>query len=273
VARDRDRVTGTTIRSLAEDGAPDQDEETIVGAFDGKVAIVTGSSSGIGEATARLLAAEGASVVVNSSSSVEAGQAVADALPDARYVQADVSDEDQARSLVDAALDRWGHLDIVVNNAGWTTVIPHGDLEAVTDEIFRRILDVNLFGTWYLTRAAMPHLTATGDGVVVNVTSLAGVRPVGSSLPYAVSKAALNHLTVLLANVAGPEVRVNAVAPGLVATPWTDDWDAMHAAVATMAPLGRSATADDVAEVIVALARSSYVTGEVVVVDGGLALR
>lgn len=250
-----------------------------MGAFDEKVAIVTGSTSGIGERTARRLAAEGARVVVNSSSSVEAGEAISAELGDLAdtgdsiYVQADVADELQARSLVQAALDRWGRLDIVVNNAGWTKVIPHDDLEAVTDDIFRRILDVNLFGTWFLTRAAMPHLEASGDGVVINVSSVAGVRPVGSSVPYAVSKAAINHLTLLLANVSGPEVRVNAVAPGLVATPWTDDWDAMHAAVAAMAPLGRSATADDVAEVIIGLARASYVTGEVVLVDGGLSLK
>jgi ketoreductase RED2 len=189
------------------------------------------------------------------------------------YVQGDVSDEAQARALVDAALERWGRLDIVVNNAGWTTVIPHDDLDAVTDDVFRRILDVNLFGTWYLTRAAMPHLAATGDGVVVNVTSVAGVRPTGSSVPYAVSKAAINHLTVLLANVCGPDVRVNAVAPGLVATPWTEDWDNLHAAVAAISPLGRSAVPDDVAEVIVGLVHSSYVTGEVVLVDGGLNLK
>jgi ketoreductase RED2 len=237
------------------------------------VAIVTGSSSGIGESTARRLASEGAGVVVNSASSVDAGRSVAADLTDAMYVQGDVSDEAQARALVDAALERWGRLDIVVNNAGWTTVIPHDDLDAVTDDVFRRILDVNLFGTWYLTRAARPHLAATGDGVVVNVTSVAGVRPTGSSVPYAVSKAAINHLTVLLANVCGPDVRVNAVAPGLVATPWTEDWDNLHAAVAAISPLGRSAVPDDVAEVIVGLVHSSYVTGEVVLVDGGLNLK
>jgi ketoreductase RED2 len=237
------------------------------------VAIVTGSSSGIGEATARRLASEGAGVVVNSASSVDAGRSVAADLTDAMYVRGDVSDEAQARALVDAAIERWGRLDIVVNNAGWTTVIPHDDLDAVTDDVFRRILDVNLFGTWYLTRAAMPHLAATGDGVVVNVTSVAGVRPTGSSVPYAVSKAAINHLTVLLANVCGPDVRVNAVAPGLVATPWTEDWDNLHAAVAAISPLGRSAVPDDVAEVIVGLVHSSYVTGEVVLVDGGLNLK
>jgi ketoreductase RED2 len=241
--------------------------------LNGRVAIVTGSSSGIGEATARLLAAEGVSVVVNSSSSVEAGERVAADLSDACYVQADISDEAACHRLVDAAVERFGRLDILVNNAGYTEVIPHGDLDAVTDEVFRRILDVNVLGTWYLSRAAMPHLRATGDGAVVNVTSLAGLRPTGSSIPYAVSKAGLNHLTVLLANVVGPEVRVNAVAPGLVATPWTADWGPLHDAVAHIAPLGRSARPEDVAEVIHGVLRADYMTGEVVTVDGGMRLR
>jgi ketoreductase RED2 len=248
-------------------------EGELMGAFEGKVAVVTGASSGIGAATARLLAAEGASVVVNSSSSVEAGTAVASELASGSYVQADISDEDQCRRLVDETLQRWGRLDILVNNAGTTEVIPHHDLDAVTDEIFRRILDVNVLGTWYLSRAALPHLKATGDGAIVNVTSIAGVRPTGSSIPYAVSKAALNHLTLLLANVSGPEVRVNAVAPGLVATPWTADWDDLHAAVAARAPLGRSATAEDIADAIAGVLRARYLTGEVVLVDGGLSLR
>jgi ketoreductase RED2 len=107
----------------------------------------------------------------------------------------------------------------------------------------------------------------------VNVTSLAGVRPTGSSIPYAVSKAALNHLTLLLANAMGPQVRVNAVAPGLVDTPWTADWDDIRAFVHATAPLQRSARPDDVAEVVLSVLRSSYVTGQVWVVDGGLGLR
>jgi ketoreductase RED2 len=173
--------------------------------------------------------------------------------------------------LVRAALERWGRLDILVNNAGATSVIPHADLDAVTDEVFRRILDVNVLGTWYLTRAALPHLKASPAGAVVNVTSIAGIRELGSSIPYAVSKAALNHLTRLLAKVSGP-VRINAVAPGLVATPWTADWDAQHAAVGQVAPLRRSASAEDIAEVIVGVLKSRYMTGEVVRVDGGLTL-
>jgi ketoreductase RED2 len=240
-------------------------------ALAGQVAIVTGSSSGIGEATARRLAAEGARVVVNSSSSVQEGERLAASLPEAVYVQASIADERHCRRLIDAALERFGRLDILVNNAGTTQVIPHADLDAVSDEAFRRILDVNLLGTWYMCRAALPHLRRSDAGVIVNVTSIAGIRPTGSSIPYAVSKAALNHLTLLLARVSGP-VRVNAVAPGLVRTPWTKDWEGLHAQVAANAPLGRSATAEDIADAIYGVVGSRYMTGEVVLVDGGLAL-
>jgi len=237
----------------------------------GQVAIVTGSSSGIGAATATRLAAEGAAVVVNSSSSVEAGERVAASLPNAVYVQASVADEVACRRLVASTIERFGRLDILVNNAGTTTVIAHADLDAVTDEIFHRILDTNLLGTWYLTRAALPHLKQSSAGVVVNVTSMAGLRPTGSSIPYAVSKAALNHLTRLLAKVSGP-VRINAVAPGLVRTPWTSDWGPFHTAVAEEAPLARSATAEDIADAIYGVIISRYMTGEIVLVDGGLSL-
>jgi ketoreductase RED2 len=238
----------------------------------GRVAIVTGSSSGIGEATARRLSALGAGVVVNSATSVEAGERVAASLPgESLYVRADVSDPAQGRALLDAALARFGQLDVLVNNAGWTKVVPHADLEALDDEILRRTFEVNVFGTWWLTKAAMPHLRKSEDGNVVNVTSIAGLRPLGSSIAYAMSKAALNHLTRLLAKACGP-VRVNAVAPGLVATPWTADWGPMHEVVGKVAPLHRSATPDDCAEAVLALLRSRYATGQVLVVDGGFTL-
>jgi ketoreductase RED2 len=158
-----------------------------------------------------------------------------------------------------------------ITDAGVTKLIPHSDLDAASVDVWREIFDVNVFGTWQLSVAAMPAL-ATSHGNIVNVSSVAGVRATGSSIPYAASKAALNHLTTLLAKACGPEVRVNAVAPGLIDTPWTSDWDAVRKFVATVAPLRRSGTADDVADVIVALATTSYVTGQIVVVDGGLSL-
>ena len=134
-------------------------------------------------------------------------------------------------------------------------MVDHRDLDALTEEIFRKTFEVNVFGTWNLTKMAMPLLResqAAGGGHVVNVTSIAGVRPVGSSIAYSMSKAALNQMTRLLAKSHGP-VRVNAVAPGLVATPWTSDWDAQHEGVKRMAPLKRSATPDDCAEAVLAL--------------------
>jgi ketoreductase RED2 len=162
---------------------------------------------------------------------------------------------------------------VLVNNAGTTQVIPHADLAAATDEVWHRILDVNVMGTWYVSRAAVDALRRDGGGCIVNVTSLAGVRPTGSSIPYAVSKAALNHLTLLLANVLGPDIRVNAVAPGLVDTPWTADWDVPRATVRKMAPLARSGQPQDIADVCLMLATAAYTTGEVVKADGGLHLR
>lgn len=238
---------------------------------DAKVVLVTGSSSGIGEAVARAFAARGARVVVNSATSVAAGEAVAASLPDACYRQGDIAADGVPEQLVAATLERWGRLDTLVNNAGVTEVIAHHDLAAAPVDVWRRIFEVNVFGTWAMSVAAMDALRAVG-GSVVNVSSIAGLRPTGSSIPYAASKAALNHLTVLLAKVVGPEVRVNAVAPGLIDTPWTADWDAIRAGVGQIAPLRRSGRPNDVAEVVVSLAESSYVTGQVVAVDGGLTI-
>jgi ketoreductase RED2 len=238
-------------------------------------ALITGSTSGIGAAVARRLAGEGFRVIVNSVTSVEAGRALVDELGAdvAHYVQADIAVLADAQRLVAETVERCGRLDVLVNNAGATQRIPHEDLEAATPDVFRHLFDVNVVGAWQTTVAAMPHLKATGAGCVVNVSSLAGVRPTGSSIPYAVSKAALNHLTRLLANVVGPEVRVNAVAPGLVDTPWTADWDDIRDMVTAMTPAQRSGQPGDVAEVVLSLVRSAYVTGEVWVVDGGLHLR
>ena len=237
--------------------------------LEGMVAIVTGSSSGIGERTAQRLSALGASVVVNSASSVEAGRAVSEALPgESLYVQADISDREQCQHLLDATVERFGRLDLLVNNAGWTTLVPHNDIDALTDEIFLKTFEVNVFGTWFLTKMALPLLRESSDGHVVTITSIAGLRPIGSSIAYSMAKASLNQMTRLLAKSHGP-VRFNAVAPGLVETPWTKDWQNQHDGMRMLAPLHRSATPDDCAEAVLALVRNRYVTGEVFVVDGG----
>ena len=240
--------------------------------LDGKVAIVTGSSSGIGEEIARRLSDLGANVVVNSANSVNAGQQVAKSLSTkSLYIQADISNQAAGQQLIDKTISEFGQLDILINNAGWTTLVAHHDLNSLTDEIFEKTFDVNVFGTWWLTKAAIPHLKKSKDGNIVNITSIAGVRPVGSSIAYAMTKAALNHMTILLAKSCGP-VRVNAVAPGLVETPWTSDWQAQHDNVARVAPLKRSATPQDCAEATIALIRNKYATGQIFVVDGGLTL-
>jgi ketoreductase RED2 len=241
--------------------------------LDGKVALVTGSSSGIGAAVARALASAGAAVVVNSAKSVEAGEAVAASLPRALYVQADVADEQACAALVAATLDRFGRLDLLVNNAGTTRVIPHEDLDSATDDVFRHLFEVNVLGAWRMIRGAVPALRASGNGSIVNIASVAGLRAAGSSIPYAVSKAALIHLTVLLARVLGPGIRVNSVAPGLIDTPWTAGWGPLHERVAAEAPLQRTGQASDVAEAVLGLVQAGYVTGQVITVDGGMSLR
>jgi NAD(P)-dependent dehydrogenase (short-subunit alcohol dehydrogenase family) len=242
----------------------------VTGRLEGRVALVTGSSSGIGAEVARSLAGEGAKVVVNSKSSVRAGEALAEEVGGV-YRQADVSDPDSARQLVASVAEEFGRLDILVNNAGTTRVIPHADLEAATPEIWAHIYATNVIAPFVLTTAARPHLeSAPGGGVVVNIGSVAGVRPTGSSIPYAASKAALHHQTRLLAAVLGPRIRVNAVAPGLVKTPWTEDWHEAHAGISAITPMRRVATPEDVAHLVLAQVTSTLVTGEVWVVDSGL---
>jgi NAD(P)-dependent dehydrogenase (short-subunit alcohol dehydrogenase family) len=241
------------------------------GSLAGKVALVTGASSGIGAATARALAGAGAQVIVNSRSSAEAGQAVAKEVG-GHYLQADVSVPEAAADLVARAVDLHGQLDILVNNAGTTEVIPHHDLAAATPEIWHRLYATNVVAPFVMITAALDALSQA-QGVVVNTGSLAGVRPTGSSVPYAASKAALHHMSLLLAATFGPTIRVNVVAPGLVATPWTADWAGPRAYYEQVAPMKREASPEDVAGAILYLVSAPYLTGEVLIVDGGMQLR
>ncbi len=238
----------------------------------GHTVIVTGSSSGIGAAIARRLDALGAGVIVNSSSSAEAGEKVASELRDAVYVQGSIAEPATAEALVRAATDRWGRLDGLVNNAGCTVEVPLADIDSVRVEHWEKVLGTNLIGTFLVSQACLPLLRVAPEGWIVNITSLAGTRQTGSSLPYAVSKAGLDHMTTLLAKFAGGNVRVNGVAPGLVDTPWTATWGDRHEAVKAMAPLHRVGSAEDIADATLAVISCRYASGSTLIVDGGLGL-
>lgn len=240
------------------------------------VALVTGSTSGIGAAAARRLAHEGYAVIVHSRSSAQAGQALAAELGRAVYIQADLAvDADRVR-LVREAEAAWGRLDVLVNNAGISRVVPHDDLLAATPDLWHELHEVNVVAPFRLVAQARAALEAAAGrgraGCVINVSSHAGVRPKGASIPYATSKAALNHMTRLLALSLAPHIRVNAVAPGLVDTPLTADWTQAQALWRDRAPLRRAAQPADVAQAIALLAASDYLTGEVLLLDGGLNL-
>jgi NAD(P)-dependent dehydrogenase (short-subunit alcohol dehydrogenase family) len=238
-----------------------------------RVALVTGSSSGIGAAIARRLAAEGFSVVVHSRSSVEAGRALAAELDRAIYLQADLSVEASRVKLIAEAAERWGRLDVLINNAGLSRVIPHADLDAATPAIWRELHEVNVIAPWQLITEAAPILRQSNSSpCVVNIASHAGVRPKGASIPYAVSKAGLIHMTKLLAVALAPAIRVNAIAPGLVDTPMTANWEDAQRLWRERSPMRRAALPEDIAEVAIMLVNSKYLTGEIILADGGLNL-
>lgn len=251
--------------------------------FEGKVAIVTGSSSGIGEATALQLARGGAKVVINYSKSEDEARAVEakakDAGAEVLCVQADVSDDAECRKLAQAAIEAWGRIDILVNNAGRTKFANHADLDALDAEDFLGIYKLNVVGPYQMIRACLPSLKEH-HGAVVNVSSIAGVKAIGSSVAYAASKGALNNMTVSLARALAPEVRVNAVCPGFVGTPWFQKTfgDEMYKSIvdriSAAVPLKKAGTPESVAEVICFLASdaSSFVSGETMLVDAGLHL-
>ncbi|MEU8777720.1 SDR family oxidoreductase [Streptomyces sp. NPDC048606] len=238
-----------------------------------RVALITGSSSGIGASIAQRLAAEGMRVVVNSTHSVKAGEELAAALPEAVYVRGDVSEAADARRIVETAVETYGRLDVLVNNAGVTRFVPLDDLDAIDAGAWREILDVNLVGAWQMITAAVPHLRESGSGSIVNISSVSATRALGSSIPYAVSKAAVNHMTRLLASQLGPSIRVNAVAPGLIDTPWYEDaeevWESSRDWITQNTPLRRVGTPEDVAEATLYLVNAAYTTGDVLTVDGG----
>ena len=248
----------------------------------GKAALVTGSATGIGRATALGLARRGANVAVNYTRSEAEARATASDVQKlgarALVCRCDVSDDATVRAMVSACEREFGRLDILVNCAGTTHFAPAQDLQAITPEIWDRIFDVNVRGTFFVTRAAAPLLKRSGHGAVVNLASIAGLRPAAQVVPYAASKAAIVNMTVSFARSLAPEVRVNAVAPGWMEGRWMRaalgaDYERLMTRRAQRTPLGRVATPDDVAQTIVSLvADNDFVTGQVVVIDGGYSI-
>lgn len=240
------------------------------------VALVTGSTSGIGAAIARRLASEGFSIVLHSRNSVEAGRLLALELGSAIYVQADLANEDDRVRLILEATAAWGRLDVLVNNAGISRVIAHADLAAATPDVWHELYEVNVVAPFRLiaeAEAALRDSVRHGHpGCVVNISSHAGVRPKGASIPYSATKAALNHMTRLLAVSLAPDIRVNAVAPGLVDTPLTADWTQAQQLWKDRSPMRRAASPADIAQAVAMLVASDYLTGEILLSDGGLNL-
>lgn len=240
------------------------------------VALVTGSTSGIGAAIARRLSSDGYAVVLHSRSSAETGHALAAELGKAAYVQADLADDADRVRLVRQAIARWGRLDVLVNNAGISRIIPHADLKAASPAVWHELQEVNVVAPFHLVAEAETALRDAArrgrPACVVNISSHAGVRPKGASIPYAASKAALNHMTRLLAVSLAPDIRVNAVAPGLVDTPLTADWTAVQTLWRERSPMRRAAKPEDIAQAVALLVASDYLTGEILLSDGGLNL-
>ncbi len=253
--------------------------------FDGKVVLVTGASSGLGAALAVGAAARGAkAVIVNYARSTAEAEATAEAVRAAGaepvLAQGDVSDDGACRAIA-AKAEPYGRIDALANNAGITKFAPaHGDLDALTRQDFERIFAVNVIGPYQMLRAARPLLEAADGASVLMVSSIAGVSGIGSSVAYAASKGALNTMTLSLARVLGPKIRVNALCPGFIDTPWHEKGLGAEGAARVregtkrMTPLQAASTAEDIADAGLFFLSDAarHVTGETLLVDAGLHL-
>jgi 3-oxoacyl-[acyl-carrier protein] reductase len=241
-----------------------------------KVALVTGGGTGIGRATCIALAQRGATVAVNYSRSQadadetvqtienEGGQAIA--------IQADVSRDGDVRAMVAKIVQQFGTVDLLINNASITRHIPLDDLEAATEEVWDELYAVNVKGMFYCARAVAPLMKKSGQGAIVNVGSIAGLSGAGSSLPYAVSKAAVHGLTKSLARALAPEVRVCSVVPGAVATRWWAGREEQMRRLSNNLLLQRIATPEDIASFICSVLQQEAMTGQIIAVDSGQTL-
>lgn len=247
-----------------------------------KVAIVTGSATGVGAATALMLAQRGYNVLINYSRSeaeaIASQAACRDAGADTLLLRGDVSVDADCKAMVQSVLERWNRLDALVNNAGISLFREASSWDALDAQAFQRILGVNTVGMFQMVRACVPHLKAA-RGAIVNVSSIAGSLGIGSSMPYIASKGAVNAMTLHLARSLAPDIRVNAVCPGLVTSRWFvdgighDGFEKLKASYAQSAPLARACTPEDVAEAIVWLVDGARtVTGELLLLDSGMHL-
>ncbi|WHY21538.1 SDR family NAD(P)-dependent oxidoreductase [Paenibacillus sp. G2S3] len=241
-----------------------------------KVALVTGGGTGIGKAVSLELARRGALVAVNySRSEAEANETVNTIINQggqAIAVQADVSKDQEVRSMIDSIIQHFGTVDLLVNNASITKHIALGDLEKATEEVWDELYDVNVKGMFFCARAVAPYMNLSGSGAIVNLGSIAGQTGLGSSLPYSVSKAAVHGLTKSLAHALAPTIRVNCIAPGAVATRW---WSGREEQMHKLAPnllLQRISSTEDIAQFVCATLEQEAMTGQIITVDSGQTL-
>lgn len=240
----------------------------------GKTALITGAGTGIGRSVALRLAAAGADIAINYSRSkkeaLQTQREVEESGVRSLVYKADVADDGEVRAMVRKTIETLGRLDVLVNNAGVTYFVDHADLEGLKEEYWDRIMAVNVKGMFFCCRAAAGELKKR-KGCIINITSVAGLMGLGSSIAYAASKAAAISLTKSLARVMAPEVRVNGIAPGIVLTRWVEGQEDHIQRLAQGTPMGRIATAEDVSEVVYALiTQAGFVTGQSIVVDGGM---
>jgi 3-oxoacyl-[acyl-carrier protein] reductase len=246
-----------------------------------KVAIVTGSATGVGAAAAIMLAQRGCNVVINYTRSKSEAEETARTCEshgaETIVFQGDVGDDAACQGMARAAIDKWGRIDYLINNAAKTKFNPYENLDGLSADDFLAIYKVNVAGAYQMVRAVAPQMRKQGKGAVVNNSSIGGVTGIASSMAYAASKAALNMLTQSLSLVLGPEIRINAIAPGAIQTRWLqggmtpEQFQQFLVAAADMVPLKMVPTAEQVAEALVwFLEGASVVTGEVLMVDAGL---
>src|SRR5436305_5559825 len=243
----------------------------------GKVAVVTGASSGIGAASARLFAEAGARVVVGYNRGIDRANAVVGGLGGSgqagfhKAMHLPLEDTAQIRKVAIAVREEFGRADILVNSAGFTRMVPHHDLDALDDELIDQVLTATVHGQFATIRAFMPLLKESGDGVIVNISSGAAQSGTGSSIIYGASKAALNTMSMALARVLGPEIRVVVVAPGMVHTGFVPGrTEEMMAKAAMATPLKRAIEAEDVALAVIAcVTHLTHTTGSIISVDAG----